>query len=351
METGIEVITYWLKLGNQYARLAGLRIARQLLRAGYPLLTVRRDIMEGVAIVLAENIKVLEKLGLDAYEYKRTAIQVVHELCIYRDSMRVAAASAGVVIAILQQLSTDPPSRMQHSVLRALHNLCHHSLPKAQLATSGGIPTLVGHFGNGMREAKWVPRQKYEDSVVVDPHLLLREGKMSAASHSRDHKMDTAFKIRSLEYCSAIIRLFADAQSPEWADDLLRAGIVPMMIEALSQSTSYIVKKQALGTLTSLASIRDSGAPAVVAMEGGSISLFSLRSDALQNGLQDADQWLAWTCLALYHLLENKETKNYVVAAAKDFLDDPVREYTASSVKRVLRPNVDNVNVEWIAAV
>ena len=97
---------------------------------------------------------------------------------------------------------------------------------------------------------------------------MSRCGAASSSGQSRGVQQDTAFHIRALEYCSAILRLIADAQCSEWTDDLIEAGIVPTMLEALNQTSSYVVRKQALGTLTSLASIRDSHAPEVIAAEG-----------------------------------------------------------------------------------
>lgn len=77
----------------------------------------------------------------------------------------VLVCSAGIVLSLLRILDSEPPPRMQHAVLRALHNLCQHSLPRTQLATSGGIPSLLDLIGMGMKEGKWVPRQKYDVPV------------------------------------------------------------------------------------------------------------------------------------------------------------------------------------------
>ncbi|CAD7695301.1 unnamed protein product [Ostreobium quekettii] len=333
-------------------RTPGLRIIRQLLRSGQGGFTCRRDVIEGVAAVLGEDEEDLQDIGLDAHMYKRIAVQTVYELCSHGgDSMRVAGAQAGVVLSLLRILDSDPPPRMQHAVLRALHNLCRHSLPRTQLATSGGVPSLLGIVGLGMREAKWVPRQRYD--TPVGRRQQTYTGPASPGHQGSGIQQDTAFHIRALEYCSAVLRIIADAQSPEWTDDLLEGGAVPTMLEALNQSASAIVKKQALGTLTSLASIRDSRAPEFIALEGGCSALMNLRVDASQSHagqVDDADQWLAWTSLALYHLLENKHTKRYVLKAARETLDGDARGISIGMLKQLFAPCVDNVDVDWIVA-
>eukprot|EP00803_Ostreobium_quekettii_P007020 evm.model.scf_1334.4 EVM.evm.TU.scf_1334.4 scf_1334:21598-34065(+) len=352
LETGVEVVAYWVKQGNPFIRTAGLRIIRQLLRTGQGGFTCRKDVVEGVAVVLAEDEQVLQDLELDVHMYKRVAVQTAYELCSHGgDSMRVAGAQAGLVLSLLRILDSDPPPRMQHAVLRALHNLCQHSLPRTQLATSGGVPSLLSLVGLGMREAKWVPRQRYDSPVGRQQHVY--RGPASPNHQGGSIQQDTAFHIRALEYCSAVLRIVADVQSPEWTDDLLEGGVVPTMLDALNQTASAIVRKQALGTLTSLASIRDSRAPEFIALEGGCSALMNLRVDASQchvDQIDNSEQWLAWTSLALMNLLDNKHTKRYVLQAARECLDDDSREVSRGMLKQQFAPCVDRVDVEWIVA-
>ena len=82
---------------------------------------------------------------------------------------------------------------------------------------------------------------------------------------------------------------------------------------------------------------------------GGCVAIMNLRSHGRQE-TEDAEQWLAWTSLALYHLLENRRTRRYVLEAAKSFLDDGARAVTPSMLKQVMRPHVDKVDVDWIVA-
>ena len=77
----------------------------------------------------------------------------------------------------------------------------------------------------------------------------------------------------------------------------------------------------------------------------------NLRVDASQchvDQIDNSEQWLAWTSLALMNLLENKHTKRYVLQAARECLDDESREVSKGMLKQEFAPCVDKVDVEWI---
>jgi len=350
MQFSLNVLAYWIRQGSCLTKQGGLLTTCYLLRNGHRGFVTLKDVVGAIKSILAETER--SGSGVTFTKYKCVAAEAVNDLSIFGgDNVRIAIASAGILRPLLSLLEVEDYP-LQHLTLRALHTVCCHPIPLAHLVDYGAIPFLCRFLASGLKDGH--NRSGFAGAYKRASRGCLSRKRVATVSMTQaeielsNREEQDYSRIRRLEYCTAILRCIAAVQSAEWLHDFSRCKIVPITLDALVQNYSVTIRKQALGILASIITLRDSNTSTNICVEGGCDLLFNLRAHTERLGDVDSTFWLAWINFVLYYLAQSHKTRRFVEQAMRQQYGDSV-DLKDNNIYELLKPDQSNLDLEWIA--
>jgi len=350
MQFSLDILAYWIRRGSCLTKQGGLLTTCYLLRNGHRGFVTLKDVVGAIKSILTETER--SGSGVTFTKYKCVAAEAVNDLSVFGgDNVRIAIASAGILRPLLSLLEVDDYP-LQHLTLRALHTVCCHPIPLAHLVDYGAIPFLCHFLASGLKEGQ--PRSGFAGTYKRAARGCLSRKRVATISMTQaeidlSHREEQDYsRIRRLEYCAAVLRCIAAVQSAEWLHDFNKCRIVPITLDALVQNYSVLIRKQALGILASIITLRDSNISTNICIEGGCDLLVNLRSHSEKLGDVESAFWMAWINFVLYYLAQSHKTRRFVEQAMRQQYGDSV-DLKDNNVFELLKPDQSNLDLDWIA--
>lgn len=353
MQFSLDILRYWMHSGNPLMKQSTLLCTCFLLRKGHRAFVTLRDIISVIYGILVDPD---DHNGVKMVQYKGIAVEAVNDLCIFGgDNVRLAIDAAGILAPMLRLLEMAE-FQLQHLTLRAMNSVCAHFYPLRTLVSIGGIPYLCEFLSNGLKEIQGDKTSVRRSRPLVRAALGCLSRKRLATISIAEPELITSQKqeedysrFRRLDYCAALLRSISAIQSTEWLHVLNKCRIIPLALDALVQNHSTVIRKQALGILTSLVTMKDSNAIVNIGLEDGCDLLLNLRTHAEKIEDPESVYWIAWINLILYHVSQHPKILKILQTSVKVHYTEQV-EISRNSLSRMFKPNQAHLDLEWLSS-